>query len=1162
MLGPGREALTPDNPWPGLDPFDETDHAYFFGRTVESRELYRLVQRENLTVLLGRSGLGKTSLLKAGLFPLLRNHDYLPVYVRLDHAENAPPLTEQVFRALQTECEAFHVHATQPVVDESLWSFFHRRDVEFWSARNRPVTPVIVLDQFEEIFTSGLDADGSRNRLVQFVASLGNLVENHPPETVTLALEADPSCAGRFEFKRSRAKLLLSFREDFLAEVEGLKEQIPSLMYNRFRLLAMDGAQAYRVITEAGGRLVDDESARSIIRLAWQNTAAPPVDRSEFEHIEIDPALLSVVCSELNRKRRESRPPRESITFDLIEHADREILSGFYARSMDGCDPHLRSFVEDELITDRGYRDSYDFEDALALPGVSAQGLEQLVRRRLLRIDERRGVRRIELTHDVLTRVVKDSRDNRRASEAEQAAHAREQAALAQQRANQRNAFFVFVGALSAAVLIVVSAIFAWESYSLRAHARHDALIASADKLESRQYDTSLLLHREALQISKNRSDAMAFIPRFLRQPYISAYLHGHQKPVFSVAFIDDGKTLASGSYDGSVMLWDVEQHKPIAKISGHGEEVYGIAFRPHARQLASANADGTVTLWDVDRHTSVTVFRGHEGIVTSVAFSPDGKLLASGGADRSIMIWSVESGRPVATLDGHTDTVTGVAFSPDGKRVASSSWDGTVAIWALSDNRRQLSLPVHIGKVLSVAFSPDGKYLATSGANGSVIVLNTDGHASVRSLVGHTAAVYAVSFSRDGRRIVSASADRSLIVWDRLTGTPAATLKGHSAKIFSAAFSPDGKRLASAGADKSVILWELPDTRFAAPLQSLEGSVMSLAFSANGKHLVSSGSDNAINIWDVETGKRVATLPRLHKKLVSSIAVSPDGKLLASGSWDGTVALWDIDHATPLKSFDASSGRVSGVAFSHDGQFVAGASENAVTIWDVNAHSPPATLLIRTGPYFSVAFSPDGMKLAIASAKHGVLLWDINSRRQIAILEKHGSAISSVAFSRDGTRLASSSWDGTVCLWNMTDNTLLATLEAHTEPVLGVAFSPDGTQLASVGWDKKVIVWDLEGKTPVATVLEGNDERLQSVAFSPDGIHVASGGLDSKIMLWRVDPADAAAEACRIANRNLSCDEWKRYVRTGGYHKTCVSLPAPEKCDQMSGTTPFFDVP
>jgi len=150
-----RQALSRDNPWPGLDPFDEVDREYFHGRTAESAELLRRLRRELLTVLFGRSGLGKTSLIKAGLFPLLREEDCLPVYVRLDHRDQAPELREQVFRALQTSCAAGRVQATQPARDESLWSFFHRRDVEFWNDRNRPVTPVIVLDQFEEIFTLG-----------------------------------------------------------------------------------------------------------------------------------------------------------------------------------------------------------------------------------------------------------------------------------------------------------------------------------------------------------------------------------------------------------------------------------------------------------------------------------------------------------------------------------------------------------------------------------------------------------------------------------------------------------------------------------------------------------------------------------------------------------------------------------------------------------------------------------------------------------------------------------------------------------------------------------------------------------------------------------------------------------------------------------------------
>src|SRR6185295_15457570 len=235
MAEPQRQGLSPDNPWPGLDPFDETDRDYFHGRAAESGELLRLVRRELLTVLFGRSGLGKTSLLKAGLFPLLREEDYLPVYVRLDHAEGAPALREQVFRGLKSACDAEGVRSGQPTGDESLWSFFHRRDAELWSERNRcPVTPVIVFDQFEEIFTLGEEDEASRVQSAAFLAELGDLVENRPPEAVRVALKADSMAARGFDFKRAAVKLVLSFREDFLAEIEELKGRIPSLMYNRF----------------------------------------------------------------------------------------------------------------------------------------------------------------------------------------------------------------------------------------------------------------------------------------------------------------------------------------------------------------------------------------------------------------------------------------------------------------------------------------------------------------------------------------------------------------------------------------------------------------------------------------------------------------------------------------------------------------------------------------------------------------------------------------------------------------------------------------------------------------------------------------------------------------------------------------------------------------
>jgi len=174
--------LSKQNPWPGLRAFGESDRDYFFGRDREAAELFSLVQRASVVVLYGQSGLGKTSLLQAGLFPRLKTLDFFSVRVRFDHGDDAAPLAQQITAGVAEEVDRLQIKGPRPTPNETLWEYFHRRDVDFWGPRNRLLTPVVVLDQFEEIFTLGHRSEKSNARVAEFQKELESLLEHRPPD--------------------------------------------------------------------------------------------------------------------------------------------------------------------------------------------------------------------------------------------------------------------------------------------------------------------------------------------------------------------------------------------------------------------------------------------------------------------------------------------------------------------------------------------------------------------------------------------------------------------------------------------------------------------------------------------------------------------------------------------------------------------------------------------------------------------------------------------------------------------------------------------------------------------------------------------------------------------------------------------------------------------
>jgi hypothetical protein len=423
--------VDPQQPWLGLNSFTEETRSFFYGREEEIAELARRVQRKPLTVLFGQSGLGKTSILRAGLVPRLRPEGYCPVYVRLDYGPESPEPAEQIKQAIYRETLASGTWTRSGVAveGESLWEFLHHRDDVLRDADGRALTPILIFDQFEEIFTLAQGNDFGRRRAAQFTDELADLIENRPPKALEARLDEDDGIVERFDFARCDYRVLIALREDYLAHLESLKAAMPSITQNRMRLARMSGQQALDAVLKPGGKLVSQEVAEAIVRFV--------AGGAELRNAEVEPSLLSLICRELNAAR--IAQGRAEISVDLLAGSHATILAEFYQRALADQPPGVHRFIEDQLLTDSGFRENIAQERVLrafAEAGAAPDALAKLVDRRLLRVEERLDLRRVELTHDVLCGVVAASRAARQEREARETAERQ----LAEQRSREEAA--------------------------------------------------------------------------------------------------------------------------------------------------------------------------------------------------------------------------------------------------------------------------------------------------------------------------------------------------------------------------------------------------------------------------------------------------------------------------------------------------------------------------------------------------------------------------------------------------------------------------------------------------------------------------------------------------------------------------------------------------
>ncbi len=494
--------LDADNPWPGLAWFDESAEAFFNGRQREIAELKRLLQQAPLTVLFGRSGLGKTSLLKAGLFPELRRFGVLPVYTRFDFGAQIDagveiPPVEQLADNFSVAVADARADAPNRGPGESLWEYLHRADFQLWSEQNQPLTPAFVIDQFEEVFTLGTARPAAVARLRE---DLADLIENRIPTATEARVAARASAGASLSLRGQRYRVLLSFREDFATAFERWRE-LPSLMRNRLQLMSLNGDQALEAVHRPAPQLIDGAIAEAVVRFAASvkgtdpgtNAAPePPQESAPLSSLVIEPALRSLICRGLNeRRKREGKP---AIDGDLLTDTGSKVIDGHYDDCMNGQPERVHRFVENELVTESGFRKPCAQDDARREPyGIELDALRLLVDLRLLRIEPSLGVTRVELIHDLLAPTVVVRRDGRRkADETErlqkelrlqQEANEKAAAAEVERISARRRLRTVTLGALGAAVIAVMLGGSTWYATYQAKRAGSNAKIAHSREL-------------------------------------------------------------------------------------------------------------------------------------------------------------------------------------------------------------------------------------------------------------------------------------------------------------------------------------------------------------------------------------------------------------------------------------------------------------------------------------------------------------------------------------------------------------------------------------------------------------------------------------------------------------------------------------------------------
>ena len=672
-------------------------------------------------------------------------------------------------------------------------------------------------------------------------------------------------------------------------------------------------------------------------------------------------------------------------------------------------------------------------------------------------------------------------------------------------------------------------------------------LAAASSRLLASRPDAALLLALEANRTGSGaeaRSSAVAALIT-ARAPGVLALLGGSGG---AVASSGDGRTFAASGGDRTIRVWDVRTDEPLgAPLIARARHVTCLALSGDGRTLAAAADDRTITLWNVRTGRQLGRPLISPVLTERIVIDHDGRTLITVGLAKTIQLWDLRSrnalGKP---LKGHGRFVAEVGFQ--GRRaLAAIAANNSVQLWDVRA-RAPVGGPMRQHAVTSMAFSPDATRLASSdGGRIRLWNLRTRGLDSER-ILGPTQSTFGpMAFDAAGRTLAAMSYDRTIRAWAIPNLKPLRKPITNQVEPFRAlTFIGRGRALASVGHGGVLRLWDMLAAR---PLtRTLVGHarlVWALAFAPGERMLASASADRTIRLWDLRSP--TSSSVRLHAA-AWYVAFSDDGRRLTSVDTTGAVQVWDPRRGVLLKTRGADRGAVYlRTALSSDGGTVAfGRNDGTILLWDVARQAALGAPIPGHGSIQGLALDRDARTLAVSTGRE-IRLWDVRTRRQVgAPLTDHPHSLLGLGLSADGGELAVNEEDGSVRLWEVARRKPIGTLRTgHTGflPEQSFSFSPDMRTLVLTIGDR-VQLWDVRTDQRLGSPPRGRASEIPAFALSPDGRTIVDGGADNTIRVWRHvlwrNLSELRREVCAIVGSSLTETEWHQFAASIPYHRSC----------------------